>query len=522
MSRDGSAVGGSAALNAERRAVELDALADVPPDLLVIGGGVTGAGVALDAASRGLRTVLVEARDLAFGTSRWSSKLVHGGLRYLASGRVGVAYESAVERGILMTRTAPHLIRAMPQLVPLLPGTGTAERALIRGGFLAGDLLRICARTPSSRLPRPRRVDAATAVDLVPALATDGLDGGLLAHDGQLIDDARLVVAIARTAAEHGAGILTRIRASHVTGTSAVLTDTLTGQSLTVSPRAVVNATGVWAGEVDRSIRLRPSRGTHLVFDAAAFGHPRAALTVPVPGSTSRYVFAMPQQLGRVVLGLTDEDAPGPIPDVPTPTDSEVDFLLTTINTALRTALTRHDVVGAFAGLRPLIDTGGGDTADLSRRHAVLESPDGVVTVVGGKLTTYRRMAQDAVDAASRANGLDAAPCRTKVLPLVGAPGHRDSRPTTGLPASLVARYGGAARDVVDTATTARPMEPVADGIDVTRAEIEYAVTHEAALDIADVLDRRTRIGLVTADAERAHSTIEEVVAALGVGSEGG
>ncbi|GAA0703335.1 glycerol-3-phosphate dehydrogenase/oxidase [Kitasatospora atroaurantiaca] len=510
---------GTTTLDARRRAEELDALADraTDVDVLVIGGGVTGAGVALDAASRGLRTVLVESRDLAFGTSRWSSKLVHGGLRYLASGRIGVARESAVERGILMTRTAPHLIRPLPQLVPLLPSMGRGQTALVHVGFLAGDLLRASARTPAALLPRVRRVGAAETVELVPAVRTDGLGGALVAHDGQLVDDARLVLAIARTAAQHGAAVLTRVRAENVTGTSARLTDTLTGESLTVSARAVVNATGVWAGEVDDSIRLRPSRGTHLVFDAADFGHPRAALTVPVPGSTSRFVFALPQQLGRVVLGLTDEDAPGPVPEEPVPTDTEIDFLLATVNTALRTALTRADVRGAFAGLRPLIDTGGGSTADLSRRHAVLASPSGVITVVGGKLTTYRRMAEDAVDAAVRARGLTAGPCRTGVLPLVGAPGHRDSAsPSTGLPASLIARHGGAARAVLDTATVARPLEPIGEGIDVTRAEVEYAVTHEGALDPSDVLDRRTRIGLVSDDADRARPAVTEILAAHG------
>ncbi|MFE4606137.1 glycerol-3-phosphate dehydrogenase/oxidase, partial [Kitasatospora indigofera] len=283
-----------------------------------------------------------------------------------------------------------------------------------------------------------------------------------------------------------------------------------------VSARAVVNATGVWAGEVDPAIRLRPSRGTHLVFDAAAFGHPSAALTVPVPGSTSRFVFALPQQLGRVVVGLTDEDAPGPVPDEPEPTEGEIAFLLETVNTALQRGLTRDEVRGAFAGLRPLIDTGGGSTADISRKHAVLESPSGVLTVVGGKLTTYRRMAQDAVDAVLRARALTAGPCRTADLPLVGAPGHRDSAPLPGdgVPASLTARHGGASRAVLDRATVARPLEPVAPGIGVTRAEVEYALTHEGALDAADILDRRTRVGLVPADAERARPAVEEIVAA--------
>ncbi|WP_354643600.1 glycerol-3-phosphate dehydrogenase/oxidase [Kitasatospora camelliae] len=511
---------GTTRLDARRRARELDALAEGGHtiDLLVIGGGVTGAGTALDAASRGLRTVLVESRDLAFGTSRWSSKLVHGGLRYLASGRVGVARESAVERGILMTRTAPHLVRALPQLVPLLPELGRGRAALVRAGFLAGDLLRMSAGTPASVLPRVRRVGPAETLALVPAVRTDGLAGGLVAHDGQLVDDARLVVAIARTAAEHGAAVLTRVRADRVTGTSARLTDTLTGRTLDVTARAVVNATGVWAGEVDESIRLRPSRGTHLVFDAADLGRPTAALTVPVAGSTSRFVFALPQQSGRVVLGLTDEDAPGPVPDEPEPTEAEITFLLDTLNTALRTALTREQVRGAFAGLRPLIDTGGGHTADLSRQHAVIESPSGVITVVGGKLTTYRRMAQDTVDAAVRARGLTAGPCRTHHLPLVGAPGHPETlpAPADGIPAALLARHGGQSRTVLDAATVDRPREPVAEGLDTTRAEIEYAVTHEGALDTADVLARRTRIALVPADAARAEAAVAEIVATAG------
>jgi glycerol-3-phosphate dehydrogenase len=259
-------------------------------------------------------------------------------------------------------------------------------------------------------------------------------------------------------------------------------------------------------------MRLRPSRGTHLVFDAATFGHPRGALTVPVPGSISRFVFALPQQLDRVIVGLTDEDAPGPVPDEPRPTESEIDFLLATISDGLDRPLTRADVRGAFAGLRPLIDSGGGNTADLSRRHAVVESPSGVISVVGGKLTTYRRMAQDAVDAAVRSRRLTARPGQTRNVALIGAPTHPESRSTHGLPASLVARHGGAARPVIDAATVARPLDDIADGIDVTRAEIEFAVTHEGALDADDVLHRRTRIGLVPDDAGRARSAVADIL----------
>ena len=333
---------------------------------------------------------------------------MHGGLRYLATGNVGIARRSAIERGILMTRNAPHLVKAMPQLVPLLPEMNTASRALVRFGFAAGDGLRKLAGTPSSTLPRSRRIDAARAIEMAPTVRRDGLAGGLLAYDGQLIDDARLVTAVARTAAQHGARILTRVAASNATGTSVTLTDQQSGESFDVSARAVINATGVWAGEVDTSIQLRPSRGTHLVFDAKAFGNPVAALTIPIPGEINRFVFAMPEQLGRVYLGLTDEDAPGPIPDVPQPTPEEISFLLDTVNTALDVALGEADVIGAYAGLRPLIDTGEGRTADVSREHAVVESPSGVISVIGGKLTEYRYMAEDVLDRAVALRGLPA------------------------------------------------------------------------------------------------------------------
>jgi glycerol-3-phosphate dehydrogenase len=506
----------STALNATRRAADLSALGDAATvDLVVIGGGITGTGIALDAATRGLSVVLVEKRDLAFGTSRWSSKLVHGGLRYLATGNVGIARRSAIERGILMTRNAPHLVSAMPQLVPLLPSMTSASRALVRFGFTAGDGLRRLAGTPASTLPRSRRVDAARAVQLVPTVRRDGLDGALLAYDGQLIDDARLVVAVARTAAQHGARILTRVSASDATGTSVRLTDQLTGEVMDLSARAVVNATGVWAGDVDPSIRLRPSRGTHLVFDAAAFGNPTAALTVPIPGEVNRFVFAMPEQLGRVYLGLTDEDAPGPVPDVPEPTAAEISFLLDTVNTALDVALDESDVLGAYAGLRPLIDTGSGSTADVSREHAVVESANGVLSVIGGKLTEYRHMAEDVLNRAVTARGLEAAACRTRNLPLVGAPANPVStlRSTVDLPSSLVARFGAEAANVIGRATCDRPSAPVADGIDVIRAEFEYATTHEGALTVDDILDRRTRIGLVAADRDSAVAAAEEILA---------
>lgn len=506
------------ALNAARRAAELTALAEGPAvDVVVIGGGITGAGIALDAAARGLRVVLAEKHDLAFGTSRWSSKLVHGGLRYLATGNVGIARRSAIERGILMTRNAPHLVRAMPQLVPLLGSMRGRDRALVRAGFLAGDALRRLAGTPATVLPRSQRISREQVIDLAPTVRRDGLDGGLLAYDGQLIDDARLVTAVARTAAQHGASILSYVAASAATGESVRLTDQLSAESFDVTARAVINATGVWAADIDPGLRLRPSRGTHLVFDASAFGHPTAALTVPIPGELNRFVFAMPEQLGRVYLGLTDEEAPGPIPDVPQPTSAEMSFLLDTVNTALGTALRTTDVLGSYAGLRPLIDTGQGRTADVSRNHAVVESESGVLSVIGGKLTEYRHMAEDVLDRAVRTRALRATPCRTRDLPLVGAPknpGSSAAPAPRALPESLVARYGAEAANVLATATCRRPEDPVAEGIDVVRAEFEYAVSHEGALSVDDILDRRTRIGLVAADRERVVEVAREFVAA--------
>ncbi|MGC4956362.1 glycerol-3-phosphate dehydrogenase/oxidase [Actinomadura citrea] len=492
-------------LNAARRERELSELPGEAVDVLVVGLGATGAGAALDAASRGLSVAAVDAHDLAFGTSRWSSKLIHGGLRYLASGQVDVAHESAVERGALMLRTAPHLVRALPFVLPLTPLVSRSQALLAGGGMRAGDLLRLAARTPRSVLPGPRRLSAVETLRLAPALRPHGLRGGLLSWDGQLADDARLVTALARTAAGQGARILTRCRAVGLTGDGALVRDELTGREITVRARAVVNAAGVWAGGLVDGVRLRPSRGTHLVLRAEALRGLTAAMHVPIPGAGNRFVLVLPQGDGRVYVGLTDEPAEGPVPDVPEPTEGEIGFLLDVLGSALDVPVRRADVAGAYAGLRPLLNLGhGGDTADISRRHAVLTSPDGVVTIVGGKLTTYRRMAEDAVDAVVRARGLHAGPCRTARLPLVGA-APRSRLDALDAPARLVQRYGTeapllAALGRQDPAL----LEPVVPGLPVTGVELAWGVLHEGALDAGDLLDRRTRIGLVATDREAA------------------
>jgi glycerol-3-phosphate dehydrogenase len=509
---------GNASLNAARRSRELDWLDTTGKvDVLVIGGGVTGVGVALDAAARGLTVALVEKHDLAFGTSRWSSKLVHGGLRYLVSGHVGIAYESAIERGILMKTTAPHLVHPVPQVAPWLPQARIAQAAMLRGAFLGGDVLRTFARTSDDYLPHSRRVSSAEILRYAPTLRPEGLRGGFLTWDGQLYDDARLVVAIARTAASYGARVITRCAAEQVTGAGAVLVDHLSGRRLSVDARIVINAAGIWADQVASGIKLRPSRGTHLVLPQSAFGGLSAVLTVPVPGELRRVVMAIPAPDDRVYVGLTDEDAPGPVSDVPRATESEIDFLLNTISSAVRVPLTRDDLLGTYAGLRPLLDTGHhrgeSKTADISRRHAVITSPEGVVTIVGGKLTTYRRMAQDVLDTALAQSSVEVRrPCLTHRIPLVGA-ASRGHLAAVRAPSRFVQRYGIEAPDVI--AGDPSLLLPIAPGLATTHAELRFAVRHEGAMTEDDLLDRRTRIGLSTTDRARALPAAREAFASV-------
>ncbi|MFC7341289.1 glycerol-3-phosphate dehydrogenase/oxidase [Saccharopolyspora griseoalba] len=487
-------------LNAARLDAELTASAEDEVDLLVVGGGVTGTGVALDAAARGLSVVLVESRDLAWGTSRWSSKLVHGGLRYLAHGDVALAHESAVERNVLMTRTAPHLVRPLPQVTPLHSGVSRRQELVIGAGLRAGDALRRVARTPSDVLPAPRRIPAAEALALVPGLRGAGLRGGLLHFDGQLIDDARLVVALARTAAGFGARVLTRTTVRELRGDGADVVDERSGASLRIRARSVVNAAGVWAGELTPEVELTPSRGSHLLVDADAAGLAGTSVVAPLAGASGRFLLLIPQPDGRALLGLTDEPAPGPIPSVPEVPESDVDFLLAGIREVLRRPLGREHVLGSFAGLRPLLRQPGKPTADLSRHHAVLTSPEGVVTVVGGKLTTYRKMAAEAVDAAVQARGLSAGPSRTTGIALVGA-APRHHLHDVEAPAQLVAKYGTEAARVAALGEYDPDLaEPVAADSRLTAAEVLWAIRHEGALDADDVLDRRSRLGLDPAE----------------------
>ena len=516
----------TASLNRTQREQALGRLATERYDVIVVGGGVTGAGAALDAASRGLRTALVERHDLASGTSRWSSKLAHGGLRYLAKGDLPIAFRSALERHHLLTTIAPHLVRPLRNIVP---DTDPVESVASNAGILLADGLRRAAGTPSSLLSMPRRVSARRVHELVPG-SRDGLRG-IMYSDGQIEDDARLVTTIARTAAAHGADVVTRVDAEPLGADRVRLTDTLTGESIEATGHVLL-AAGVWSDEYEPSIAVTPSRGSHLVLRAERLGFPRAQLSAPVPGHFGRFIFTIPISGDLVLLGLTDEETPGVDGTAPPVPLADETFLLETMSSVLAEPLTREDVVGRFAGLRPLVTVAGqreggrslrrdearrgaskGSSADASRDHLLIDEPGRPVTITGGKLTEYRRMAQDAIDAVAARVGGDVPPCRTTSLPLLGAaPPHLLER--VAAPSRLVRRYGTLAPDVLALAETDPSLaEPVAPGCPTIGAELAHAVAHEGALTVDDLVERRARITFVEADVAAARATAERVLA---------
>jgi len=415
----------------------------------------------------------------------------------------------------------------MPQLLPLASYVEASSARVYRAGIYAGDVLRRAARTPSAILPHPRRISAAETRTLAPGLRTDTLTGGYLSWDGQLEDDARLVVGIARTAAGLGARILTRCRVNQLAGDGAQVRDELTGDEFTVRARSVVNAAGVWAGQLVTGVTLRPSRGSHIVLRASTLGRPNAALMIPVPGKRARFVFAVPQYVrpqsnGLVYVGVTDEPVDGPVEDVPAAPESDITFMLDVLGSAVEAPLRRQDVVGAFAGLRPLLESSDsrtrGTTSDVSRRHALITSSDGVVTIVGGKLTTYRRMAEDAVTAVVRRHGLRAGPCRTRRLPLVGA-ASRAELARLDAPERLIRRYGTEAPAVAAVGRQDEALgESIAPNVDTIGAELVWGLRHEGALDIDDLLDRRSRVGLVPTDRHAALTMAEAIFAKYATG----
>lgn len=506
-------------INDSSRQRALDHVASHTVDVVVVGGGVTGAGVALDAANRGLSVALVESNDFASGTSGYSSKLVHGGLRYLAKLDFAVAWESAVERRWLMSRIAPHLVRPLGFIIPDSCSAPRLEAAAAGLGVLIYDILRRLSGLSGATLPHPQLLSRHTVAAMAPALDADRIRRGILYWDGQVIDDARLVLGIVRTAAGLGTHVIRDLKVTGLTATAVSAVDTRTAQALTIHGRTVVNATGVWAAKFEPDLTITPSRGTHLVVRSERLGNPHTAHTVAVPGHFGRYVFVLPQPTGVVYIGLTDEEdhhAEGHQPEVP---EHDVDFLLSVVNTTLSVPLTRDDVVGSFAGLRPLVQSTKEDkllgTADISRRHLIQDVAGRPITVVGGKLTTYRRMAQDAVDVVIRRLGYGRN-CSTRTLPLVGA-GNLHELNAIQAPARLIQKYG---TDAVNVCALQRQYpalgQPLFEGTDITGAELLFGVLAEGASTVEDLLERRTRLALVPADAAKARRMAAEIITLAG------
>ncbi len=510
-----------------RRDDALRRLADEKFDVLVVGGGVTGAGVALDAASRGLRTALVEKGDFASGTSSKSSKMVHGGIRYLQQRELRLVYENLAERQRLLDN-APHLVSPLPFLIPLFGRDGVVSKTVARSYSSA---LWLYDLTGGWRIgERHRRIDRDQALEHLPTLDTDHLVAGFLYFDARA-DDARLTLALARTAAyEYGAAVanytpVVRLTGGPGGGARGAVVRPIPGVEASEFPvRAgvVVNATGVWADAV-RALdegghpnSIRPAKGVHVTVPADRLPCDIAAV-IPVPNDRrSIFVVSWPGT-DLVYLGTTDTDYTGPLDD-PACTPEDVDYLLEAANAVTTSRLTRTDVTGVWAGLRPLLapNVKGGQserTADLSRRHTVMTSREGVVTVTGGKLTTYRKMAQDTVDAAVRVLGESPRHrrCVTRSLRLLGATTRtRDPVAQAQPQARLLGRYG-TEMAAVEMLADERPelRGPLVEGLPYTGAELLYAAREEMAQTLDDVLSRRTRARI-----QRAHATMAAAPAA--------
>jgi glycerol-3-phosphate dehydrogenase len=507
------------------RADQLSALRSGTFDVVVIGGGMTGAGTALDAASRGLRVALLERGDLAEGTSSKSSKLAHGGIRYLRSREFRLVYENLHERQRLLDN-APHLVRPLPFLIPLFGSDGVVSKTVARGYRSA---LWLYDATGGVRIgKRHKRLSRDEMLADVPGLDVDRLVAGFRYWDARG-DDARIVLALARTAAEQfGAVIATRAATTGVThdaegrATGVEVTLTAPGEAATpflVPARVVVNATGVWSDEVTsldegRAVRtLTPAKGVHVTVPASRLPCHSAAV-LPVP-KDRRSVFVVPwEDAPYTYIGTTDTAYDGSL-DEPLCLPEDVDYLLGAVNASTSSNLTRQDVTGVWAGLRPLLaddeDRQHSErTADLSRRHRVRTADDGVVHVTGGKWTTYRLMAEDTVDEVARQ--LKGTPrCRTRSLPLIGAPSSTQRSGVPGIDPALAehlaARYGTEAAAVVGVAAhDPSLLEPFCEPLPYAGAELVFAARSELAVTLSDLLCRRTRAHLIDARAAFEHA----------------
>jgi glycerol-3-phosphate dehydrogenase len=521
------------------RAAALESIAGAHFEVVVIGGGITGAGVALDAASRGYSVALLERDDYAVGTSSRSSKMVHGGLRYLQNFDLGLVREALVERQLLV-QLAPHLVYPTPFLVAAL-----GEEKRDRKVGIGLNMYDVMATTRSGRSRREKRtaaegddsywspdrhrtIDRDEVLGLVPALAARDPHDAYLFYDCQT-DDVRLVLTVLGEAERYGAVMLNGAEVTEVSGgpgqgAGVAFVEADSGERIEVSADHVVNATGVWADRVRPEVieeedvpRIAPSRGTHLLLDEADL--PMGSAACIVPAGEGRMIFALPWY-GRTLIGTTDNDFDGDTRH-PRPAEDEVEYLLDAANAFFGTSLGAGDLVGAYAGVRPLISAGDPrKSVDISRKEELYETSSGMLTITGGKLTTYRRMAKLTVDRLVLREGREA-PCRTAEIPLgmEARPADLEAPDEVGEEAlsQLAFRYGHAARKVLDAARE-RPelAAPMVDGRPDLLAEATIAARHEQARTLADVLLRRTRLGILAAPALRDPEALRPIATAVG------
>lgn len=492
-----------------------------PLDLLIIGGGVVGSGAALDAALRGIDVALVEASDVASGTSSRSSRLAHGGLRYLEQREFGLVHEALTERGLLLERIAPHLVHPLPFLLPL---QSKWERSYFGAGVQLYDTLSRVGGYGGT-MPRPKALKPDDAAGLAPGLKVDEWPGGAVTFFDAQIDDARHTLACVRSAVSAGASVASRAQVTGLIEESgrvvgAYVRDTETGEEITVHARCVMSAAGPWTNDVlamvgrDSKAVVRRSRGVHLVVrgDAIPDGY---ALIARTPSSV---LFLLPW--GHVwLVGTTDDDWDGDLAE-PAVTRADVDYLLEQANRWLRTPLNDADVVGTYAGIRPLVADGSSDTTQVSREHAIATPTPGLVVISGGKYTTYRSMAEQVVDTVVEQLALAGkkltGKCRTASTPLVGAYGWQLAWERRALTAEqlgvsvetvehLLRRHGDRISRIVElVAHDPSLAEKVHPELPYLRAEVVVAVVDEGARSIEDVLVRRTHIALETRDPEPA------------------
>ncbi len=523
------------------RAAAIEAIAGRHFEVVVIGGGITGAGVALDAASRGYSVALLERGDYAVGTSSRSSKMVHGGLRYLQNFDLGLVREALLERQ-LMVQLAPHLVYPTPFLVAAL-GEERRDRKL----GLGLNMYDVMATTRVGRSRRElraskeededfywspdrhRTIGRDEVLELVPALRAREPKDAYMFYDCQT-DDVRLVLTILGEAERFGAVMLngadvTELLSADGRATGVAFEEAGSGERLEVGADHVVNATGVWADQLrpeevveeEDVPRISPSRGTHLILDQADLPMGRAACIVPA--GAGRMIFSLPWY-GRTLIGTTDNDFDGDIAH-PRPASDDVGYLLEAVNDFFGIALTQSDLVGAYAGVRPLISTGDPrKSVDISRKAELYETSSGMLTITGGKLTTWRRMAKQTVDRLVEREGREA-PCHTAEIPLGMEARAEDLEGPEGVGeeaiSQLAFRYGHAARTVLDLARKDPKLAgPIVPGRPDLLAEVAVAARHEQARSVADVLLRRTRLGILAAPQLRDAACVRPVAEVLG------